>query len=236
MKRSRTSGRTSPTNAGRGGDGKTAKYLAEDRDQAGILRISGTLCIQDAGEFRTALVHAFDKAKAVEVDASSVTEADVSCLQLLCSAHRTSKQMNKFSGLSENASASFKKSVRQAGYARPSGCLLDTDKQCVWKEERLLIGRVFRTMHTIKGSGAMFGFDRIAKFTHEIETVYDKIRNGQIPVTKEIISLTLRVRDAIKEMLDDPSGEAPEPSFFPEIVSSFKKLADAEGERDETPP
>jgi two-component system chemotaxis sensor kinase CheA len=38
-------------------------------------------------------------------------------------------------------------------------------------EDMELIGRVFRSMHTIKGSGAMFGFDNIAEFTHEVETV-----------------------------------------------------------------
>ena len=34
-----------------------------------------------------------------------------------------------------------------------------------------LINRVFRAMHTIKGSGAMFGFDDIAAFTHEFAPV-----------------------------------------------------------------
>ena len=38
-----------------------------------------------------------------------------------------------------------------------------------------LIGSVFRAMHTIKGSGAMFGFDDVANFTHEVETVYDLV-------------------------------------------------------------
>jgi two-component system chemotaxis sensor kinase CheA len=32
-----------------------------------------------------------------------------------------------------------------------------------------VINRVFRAMHTIKGSGAMFGFEDIASFTHEVE-------------------------------------------------------------------
>ena len=41
-----------------------------------------------------------------------------------------------------------------------------------------LLGRAFRAMHTIKGSGAMFGFDDVAEFTHEIETVFDKVRDG----------------------------------------------------------
>ena len=43
-------------------------------------------------------------------------------------------------------------------------------------------------------------------------------------------------RDAIKHMLDGPSEEVPEHPCSEEIVSSFRKLADAEGEWDETPP
>ena len=31
-----------------------------------------------------------------------------------------------------------------------------------------IVNRIFRAMHTIKGSGAMFGFDDIASFTHTI--------------------------------------------------------------------
>ncbi|MEN6474523.1 MAG: Hpt domain-containing protein, partial [Syntrophaceae bacterium] len=43
-------------------------------------------------------------------------------------------------------------------------------------EDMEIISRVFRAMHTLKGSGAMFGFDDIAGFTHTIETVYDLVR------------------------------------------------------------
>jgi two-component system, chemotaxis family, sensor kinase CheA len=98
-----------------------------------------------------------------------------------------------------------------------------------------LIGKVFRAMHTIKGSGAMFGFDDIAGFTHEIETVYDKVRDGKIPVTKELINLTLKAKDQIKSMLDEtPPGEAPVGLTSAEIVAAFKKLAS--GEEVFTPP
>ncbi len=47
-----------------------------------------------------------------------------------------------------------------------------------------LIQRVFRAMHTIKGSGSMFGFDAIASFTHEIESVFDSVRQGRMEVTR----------------------------------------------------
>ena len=66
-----------------------------------------------------------------------------------------------------------------------------------------LIDRVFRAMHTIKGSGAMFGFDAVADFTHEVETVFDLVRDGHLRVTKEIIDLSLQARDQIQSMLDD---------------------------------
>lgn len=65
-----------------------------------------------------------------------------------------------------------------------------------------LIGRVFRAMHTIKGSGAMFGFDDIAEFTHEIETVYDRVREGEISVTKELVDMTLSASDQIRKMVE----------------------------------
>lgn len=66
-----------------------------------------------------------------------------------------------------------------------------------------VIGRVFRAMHTIKGSGAMFGFDAVSEFTHGVETAFDKVREGGIRVTPELISLTLRARDKILDLLDN---------------------------------
>ncbi len=69
-------------------------------------------------------------------------------------------------------------------------------------EDADLTNRVFRALHTIKGSGAMFGFDDIADFTHEVETVFERVRSGEIPVTKELISLVFMARDHIQVLLD----------------------------------
>lgn len=64
-----------------------------------------------------------------------------------------------------------------------------------------LIAKVFRILHTIKGSSGMFGYDDITMFTHDIENVYDRIRNGDIKITKGIIDLTLSARDQIALLL-----------------------------------
>ena len=46
------------------------------------------------------------------------------------------------------------------------------------------VGRVFRALHTIKGSGSMFGFDKLAAFTHDLETAFDEVRIGRILKSK----------------------------------------------------
>ena len=66
-----------------------------------------------------------------------------------------------------------------------------------------LINRVFRALHTIKGSGSMFGFDNIAEFVHDLESVYDMIRDGKLQVTKELIGLSLKAKDEIRCMLEE---------------------------------
>ena len=100
--------------------------------------------------------------------------------------------------------------------------LLDLEKTPADED---LIGRVFRAMHTIKGSGAMFGFDDIAAFTHGIETVYDLVRGGKIPVTKPLIDLTLAACDEIRKMVEaskgGPKGENRQASS---LTQSFRAI------------
>lgn len=92
-------------------------------------------------------------------------------------------------------------------------------------EDTDLIGRVFRAMHTIKGSGAMFGFDDIAAFTHEVETVFDLVRNGKLPVSKQLLDLTLRACDNIKALLNvSASGTRIDPAEGNAVISGLREL------------
>lgn len=88
-----------------------------------------------------------------------------------------------------------------------------------------LIAKVFRALHTIKGSAGMFGFDDITMFTHDIESAYDLIRNGAIRINKEIIDLTLTARDLISVMLthSEEGGEIDEEKTK-ETILAFKAL------------
>ena len=96
-------------------------------------------------------------------------------------------------------------------------------------EDSELINRVFRAMHTLKGSGAMFGFDDIAQFTHEVETVFDKVREGELPVTKQLLDLTFQAKDHVKLLLEANGCDlSPSVSNASELLAGFKALVSVE--------
>jgi len=64
-----------------------------------------------------------------------------------------------------------------------------------------LIDAVFRGLHTVKGSGAMFGFDDLADFTHHCESAFDKVRKGLVPATGELVSVILAACDHMRGLI-----------------------------------
>lgn len=63
------------------------------------------------------------------------------------------------------------------------------------------IAAVFRAAHTIKGSAGLFGFDQMVGFTHILEDVLDRARDGDVAIDKTLIALLLECSDHIYELL-----------------------------------
>ncbi|MCJ8151150.1 MULTISPECIES: chemotaxis protein CheA [Shinella] len=74
-------------------------------------------------------------------------------------------------------------------------------------DDRDQIDAVFRGLHTLKGSGAMFGFDQLAAFTHHCETAFDRVRKGDVPATHELVSAVLSAQDHMRALLETPNGD-----------------------------
>ncbi len=70
-----------------------------------------------------------------------------------------------------------------------------------------LVDAVFRGLHTLKGSGAMFGFDDLAGFTHHCESAFDQVRKGAVAATPELISIVLSAQDRMRALV---AGEVDE--------------------------
>ncbi|MBC9032618.1 chemotaxis protein CheA [Sphingomonas sp. JC676] len=69
-------------------------------------------------------------------------------------------------------------------------------------DDRDLVDAVFRGLHTLKGSGAMFGFDALATFTHHCETAFDRVRKGLAPATQELVAVILSAQDHMRALID----------------------------------
>ncbi len=111
--------------------------------------------------------------------------------------------------------------------AELEGALLEMEES---PDDLDLVNRAFRAIHTIKGSSSMFGFDSIADFTHHVETVFDLVREGRIPITKQLTDLTLKSCDQIKLLLNaSAGGPVAETEHINQIVAGLKTfLSDKE--------
>ncbi len=103
--------------------------------------------------------------------------------------------------------------------------LLDLERDSANGE---LVDQAFRALHTIKGSGAMFGFDRVASFTHDFETAFDRIRKGEAVASPEIVALSLEAKDLIRRLIDDPI--ATDAAEGERIVSTLQALLGRTGD------
>jgi two-component system chemotaxis sensor kinase CheA len=66
-----------------------------------------------------------------------------------------------------------------------------------------LIQQIFRVMHSLKGGSAMFGFNKMDKFTHHLENIYDLIRTNKLAINNDILNVTLASVDHLRSLVQE---------------------------------
>jgi two-component system chemotaxis sensor kinase CheA len=89
-----------------------------------------------------------------------------------------------------------------------------------------LVHRIFRAIHTIKGSGGTAGFAHLARFTHKVEETFDLARGGRLEVTPELIDCGLKACDVIRLIVEE-QAEGAAVSGETEAAAAFTKLLPA---------
>lgn len=82
--------------------------------------------------------------------------------------------------------------------------LLDLEKGTDTQET---INDIFRGAHSIKGGAATFGYKHIADFTHVMETLLDKVRGKELPVTPTLTKVFLEAVDCLRAMVETMDDE-----------------------------
>lgn len=66
-----------------------------------------------------------------------------------------------------------------------------------------VIQEIFRSAHTIKGSSAVMGYDKMTKLTHEIESLFDEIRQNRLEITPGLVDVLFEAMDALTELKEE---------------------------------
>lgn len=95
--------------------------------------------------------------------------------------------------------------------------------------ERALMDCVFRAAHSLKGTAGFFSLKKIVELAHELESVFSRIKDGELTVNEEMADVALQSIDCLKELLDH--------IHTPEMVETENVLAllDAYAAREQQP-
>lgn len=86
------------------------------------------------------------------------------------------------------------------------------------------ISTIFRSMHTLKGSAGMFGFEDVSDITHHLETIFQDIRDGARVMEPKILTTTFKTVDHLRNLFDATRREKPEVKTRHEAL--LKEIAD----------
>jgi two-component system chemotaxis sensor kinase CheA len=117
--------------------------------------------------------------------------------------------------------------MRDTFRAEALDLLIELDSALLELEQKphdsALVHRVFRAIHTIKGSGATAGFAHLAAFAHTMEEAFDLAREGRLPVTADLIDCGLNACDVIRLILKEEKEDAVPPKEA-ELAKAFTRL------------
>lgn len=84
-----------------------------------------------------------------------------------------------------------------------------------------LVDQIFRIMHTLKGTGGMYGFTVITEVTHNLETIYDLVRNNKRTLDQTLIDFSFVSIDVLRNSLNQSN----EQTISPQAQTLIDKLA-----------
>ncbi|MFG6463898.1 chemotaxis protein CheA [Roseateles sp. DXS20W] len=92
-----------------------------------------------------------------------------------------------------------------------------------------LLNALFRCAHTVKGSAGLFGLDAVVGFTHHVETLLQRVREGQVALTPELSTLLLRCNDQIRTLVAEAGGAAQDADAVAQREALVARLQAAAG-------
>lgn len=107
---------------------------------------------------------------------------------------------------------------------------LDTDLVALEKEptEKNTLARVFRNLHTVKGSAGFLGLTKLQSVAHAAENLLSRLRSGELTFNPPIATALLRTVDAIRQILSGIETDGSEGrGDFADLVGELDRLRES---------
>jgi two-component system, chemotaxis family, sensor kinase CheA len=92
-------------------------------------------------------------------------------------------------------------------------------------ENPQLLQEIFRASHTLKGSSGMLGYEKMSQVAHAMETVLDKLRNGSLKITSQLVDALLQGLDTLKLLRDKLVSDDKEEVDISKVTSDLGMVA-----------
>ncbi len=80
--------------------------------------------------------------------------------------------------------------------------LLELERDAQGPGAAAAVGAIFRAVHTIKGMGATMGYAVVAELSHELETVLDRVRRGDLAIGGDVMDVLFRAADVLEQAVE----------------------------------
>lgn len=92
-------------------------------------------------------------------------------------------------------------------------------------DDSSILNEMFRAAHSLKGMSSTMGYQELAGFTHQMESVLDLLRVGELTATEEINNILFRAIDVLELLLDKTllNQELPDISHIVNQLSDITK-------------
>ncbi len=116
----------------------------------------------------------------------------------------------------------FIEEAREMTESLSSG-LLELEKNP--NEQGELVNDLFRYFHNLKGNSGIIGFNELNSLTHEAETLLNRARKGELPISQGLIDLLLFVVDIIDNLVThiDPASGMVTPLDIKDAVAVLQR-------------
>ena len=88
-----------------------------------------------------------------------------------------------------------------------------------------VIQEIFRAAHTIKGSSAVMGYEKISGLTHEIENIFDRLRQGNLEVNEALVDVLFEALDALRSLKKEVIEQKQESTEINGIITALRECA-----------